>query len=347
MGKFKNWWNNKLKPWWNDKVVDNFHSETRDNGEGLGRFLNGVDNFWNRITGSGLTNAEREANKYSAAQAEEQYNREVEFYEKYQSPLAMMRQGVNPFSINGSTGGHTASGGSPSSVAPQGAEGLSGLMGLVQSIFGMAQQKRLNDSEIALNKSAVRRNDAESTEREINADTLRDMNVAEIMEKLSNIELNNSNIEHIASKILNTDADTDLKASQLAQVAAEIANTDVDTEVKRTQVSALLAQIAKDSKSLDVMKAQVALMATQAGVNRNESAFILQQIDNLHQDYEFNEILKGFEIMAAKRELGDDNFYNSKVLPSIKRTVDSLLGWWSGSSTIDLPQRKPSRIGYK
>lgn len=267
----------RFRNWWQDKIVDNFRSETRDDSEGMGRFLNGVDNFWNRITGSGLTDAEREANKYSAAQAEEQYNREVEFYEKYQSPKAMMQQGVNPFGINGSTGGHTASGGSPSSVSPQGAEGLGGMMSLVQSIFGMVQQKRSVDSEIALNKSAEQRNYSEANERNINSETLKDMNLATIMEKLSSVELNNSNIELIVSKIHNTDADTELKASQLAQVAAEIANTEADTEVKRTQVSALLAQIAKDSKSIDVMKAQIGLMATQAGVNRNESALILQQ----------------------------------------------------------------------
>lgn len=337
----------KFKKWWKDKIADNFHSETRDNSEGMGRFLNGVDNFWNRITGSGLTDAEREANQYSASQAEQQYAREVEFYEKYQSPKAMMQQGVNPFGLSGSAGGHSASGGSPTSVAPQGAEGLGGMMSLVQAIFGMVQQKRSVDSEISLNKSAEQRNFSEANERNINAETLKDMNLATIMEKLSNVELNNSNIELIVSKINNTDADTELKASQLVQVAAEIVNTEADTEVKRTHVSALLSQIAKDSKSIDVMTAQIGLMATQAGVNRNESALIIQQLHNLEQDYDFNEILKGFETMAAERELGDDNFYNSKLLPSIKRTIDSLLGWWSGSSTVDLPQRKPNRIGYK
>jgi len=143
----------RFKKWWKDKIGDNFHAETRDNNEGVGRFLNGIDNFWNRITGSGLTDAEREANAYSAAQAEEQYAREVEFYEKYQSPKAMASQGVNPFGLSGSAGGHSASGGSPQSVSPQGAEGLSGLFSLVSGIFGMVQDKRRTDSQVELNSA--------------------------------------------------------------------------------------------------------------------------------------------------------------------------------------------------
>lgn len=143
----------RFKKWWKDKIGDNFHSETRDNSEGVGRFLNGIDNFWNRITGSGLTDAEREANAYSAAQAEEQYAREVEFYEKYQSPKAMASQGLNPFGLSGSAGGHSASGGSPQSVSPQGAQGLSGILSLVSGIFGMVQEKRRTDSQVQLNSA--------------------------------------------------------------------------------------------------------------------------------------------------------------------------------------------------
>lgn len=328
-----------------------------DRKNGTGVFSDGMQqqlgSLVNSKTGAHLTGAQQEANAFSARMAEEEFARQEEFYLKYQSPQAMMRQGVNPFSLNGSAGGHSVSGGAPSSVSPS-APQSSNLFEIVQLLFGMQQQKRLNDSqikltdsEIALNDTAAQRNMAEVSERNINAETLKDMNLATIMEKLSQVDLNNSNIEFIAAKILNTNADTDLKVKQLSQIAAEIANTEADTDVKRTQISALMAQIAKDAKSLDVMKAQIALMATQAGVNRNQSALILQELDNLAQDYEFNEILKGFETLAAERELGEDNFYNSKLLPTVKRTVDSLLGWWSGSSTVELPQRKPNRIGYK
>ena len=163
----------------------------------------------------------------------------------------------------------------------------------------------------------------------------------------SDLELNSANVGLIASKVLNTDADTDLKIKQLDEVGARIANSEADTAYKQQQTSAVLVQMAKDAKSIDVFAAQIGLMATQAGVNRNQSSLIIQELHNLAQDYDFNELIRGFEIEAAERELGDDNFYNSKFLPVIKRTIDSVLGWWSGSSTIDLPQKKPARIGFK
>lgn len=348
MGKFKNWWNNSFRPWWQDKIADNFHIETRDNSEGMGRFLNGVDNFWNRITGSGLTDAEREANQYSAAQAEEQYNREVEFYEKYQSPKAMMSQGVNPFGINGSAGGHTASGGSPSSVSPQGAEGLSGIMGLVQSIFGMTQQKRLNDSEIELNRSATRRNDAESNEREINAETLRDMNVTEILEKLSNIQFNEENTKLITSKILNTDADTALKGEQLNKVVAEILNINADTNVKAEQLNVMLAQIANldadtavkrqqinnliydivvERKQIEVFTAQIGLMGTQAGLNKEMATKVDAEWRKLLQDTDHDEIMYAFEEILGRKEANVEAGYdpeNYANKPVMRRVINFL-----------------------
>lgn len=339
--------------WW-QYLLAAFGFPTFAGGHDMGGVVEDqIGSFINSKTGAHLTGAQQEANAFSARMAEEEYARQEEFYLKYQSPKAMLRQGVNPFGINGSAGGHVASGGAPSSVSP-GAPQASNLFDIVQLLFGMQQQKRLNDSQIELNDSAARRNDAESTEREINAETLRDMNATEIMEKLSRIDLNSSNVQLIASKILNTDADTDLKAQQLYLVASEIANTDADTDLKRMQISALLTQILKDSKSIEVMSSQIELMGAQANLYREQTNLtreqinlVVQDVENLKQDFDFNEVLKGFETMAAERELGADNFYNSKALPAIKRTIDSLLGWWSGSSTIDLPQRKPARIGYK
>lgn len=347
----------RFRNWWQDKIADNFHSVTRDNSEGVGRFLNGVDNFWNRITGSGLTDAEREANKYSAAQAEEQYNRELEFYEKYQSPKAMMQQGVNPFGINGSTGGHTASGGSPSSVSPQGAEGFGGMMSLVQSIFGMVQQKRSVDSEIALNKSAEERNYSEANERNINSGTLKDMNLATIMEKLSNVELNNSNVKLITSKIFNTDADTKLKERYAAKVVAEILNIEADTNVKAEQLNVMLAEIANlnadtdlkrkqfdklisdilvNDKQLDVFSAQIALMGTQAGLNRSEAVKVQAQWKKLLQDYGRDKVFNSLNAMILSRDATDANYRNPASYEGINREVRAFLNEFEDFFSLSL-----------
>lgn len=257
----------RFNNWWNDKVVDNFHSETRDNSEGVGRFLNGIDNFWNRITGSGLTSAEREANAYSAAQAEQEYAREVEFYEKYQSPKAQMQQGVNPFGVSGSTGSVSASGGSPSSVTPSGAEGLGGIMQLVQTIFGMTQQKRMNDSAINVNAAQARMYDADAQGKE-NAnsvfDVIHNLTVEEINSKIA---ANRQAIEESLQRIKESVSRVSLNNSQIEVNGSliQLHGSERDLNIAKTAIEKLNAQ--KMQEIMPFIKqrqqAEIALMNAQ------------------------------------------------------------------------------------
>lgn len=111
-----------------------------------------VGSLINSQTGAHLTGAQQEANEFSARMAEEEFARQEEFYLKYQSPKAMLRQGVNPFGINGSTGGQSVTGGAPTSVSASSPK-VPDLFTIVQMLFGMHQQKRLNDSEIQLREA--------------------------------------------------------------------------------------------------------------------------------------------------------------------------------------------------
>lgn len=104
----------------------NFDSETEGDTGGW--------NFWKKITGKGLTDAQKEANAYSARMAEDAFERQTEFYDKYQSTAAQIRQlkesGVNPFGI----GGGVSSQGPVSSSAPQSAQPASGSFSLLQGV---------------------------------------------------------------------------------------------------------------------------------------------------------------------------------------------------------------------
>lgn len=291
---------------------------------------------------------------WSSQEAERVRDWEEEMYAKYNSLSGKIAQaeqaGVNPMlAITGnavspmSANSSAPSGASAGSVGtPSGSAATAAFVDIIGQIMGVKKIK----SQINVDNALAEKYRKEAEGQGINNETLRDMNAVEIMSKLSEIEINTANVGLIASKVLNTNADTDLKIKQIDEVGVRIANSAADTVLKQQQTAAVLVQMAKDAKSIEVFTAQIGLMATQAGVNRNQSALIIQEIHNLAQDYEFNEIIKGFEIEAASRELGDDNFYNSKLLPVIKRTVESVLGWWSGSSTIDLPQKKPARIGF-
>lgn len=77
-----------------------------------------------RYTGSQLTGAEREANRFSANQAQLEREWQEKMYNQYESPAAMMRQyaeaGLNPALMYGGAGSPSPSfsGASPGSVSP-------------------------------------------------------------------------------------------------------------------------------------------------------------------------------------------------------------------------------------
>lgn len=149
-------WFDKLGSWLNK----GFHRSTREDN-GLGNFLNGIDNLWNRITGTGLTGSEREANEYSARQAELAFERESEFYEKNQSmsaQIAAQREaGINPFGINGSaSAGPVVNSSAPSSVTPTGSQGFDPLA-LAMQIARFKLEKSSVDADNQL-KSAQAHN---------------------------------------------------------------------------------------------------------------------------------------------------------------------------------------------
>lgn len=144
----KHTWFGRFGSW----LSDNF-SSTRRRDDGLGRFLDGVDNLWNSVTGSGLTGAQREANAYSASQAEAAFAREADFYEKQQSYKAQLNQaieaGANPFSVAGSPGASSGlASASPSSVTPQ--QDANKLLEFITGLYGLKLQKQQVEADANL-----------------------------------------------------------------------------------------------------------------------------------------------------------------------------------------------------
>lgn len=97
----------------------------------------------NRITGGNLTGAEREANEFSAQQAQVGRDWQEEMYNKYNSPQSLVDQyeqaGLNPaLMFGGSTPSMDTASSSPSSVSPSSAGGI---LGLLQSIVGLQTAK--------------------------------------------------------------------------------------------------------------------------------------------------------------------------------------------------------------
>lgn len=304
---------------------------------------------FNKVLGTGLTQAQYEQNEWnayeaalnrdfqheeallqrnwSAAEAERARDWNEEMYEKYNSLSGKIAQaekaGVNPmFAVTGDsvtpapTSSPMPSGSAAAGSAASGSlSATDSFVNLIGQLIGAQKLK----SEISVNESVAEKNRAEAEGSKINNESLRDMNAAEILAKLSQIDLNDANINLISSKIVNTDADTKVKGAQLGQIASQIANTNADTRVKVHQVGVLLTDIAKNNKSLDVMDAQIAEMLSNVGVNRAEVSKLSQEFRNLVQDHNINELESKLNDMLEPD--GSENFFEKfcyKLLAILK-----------------------------
>lgn len=115
--------------------------------DGIGE---GVNNVWNKYTGSALTGAEREANAFSAEQADKQRAWEEEMRNtSFQAQVKdMQAAGLNAalmYGGAGSSGATVPSSASPSSVSPSNGD-LSGLVGSILDIALLGAQKRNIDA---------------------------------------------------------------------------------------------------------------------------------------------------------------------------------------------------------
>lgn len=122
----------------------------------------GVDNWFTGVTGSALTPAQREANEFSAKQAELDYQRQVDFYEQFQSPSAMMAQyrdaGINPALMqNNSLQPSGVSGGAPGSVSPG---GVGNPLDMITSVLGLVNSVKQTNADVDLKESQAGLNDA-------------------------------------------------------------------------------------------------------------------------------------------------------------------------------------------
>lgn len=136
---------------WNnlDKFTDSI-------GDLLHVFSSGIMSWFKKVTGSGMTTSEQEIAATSLRNQQvlnqEEYERKIDFYERYESPAAQVRQykeaGLNPMLLAGSGAGASASGGVGSAgSAPAQSSSMTDILG---SILGFVFKKKQLDQEKAL-----------------------------------------------------------------------------------------------------------------------------------------------------------------------------------------------------
>lgn len=269
---------------------------------------------------------------WSSQEAERARDWQEEMNAKYNSISGKISQaeqaGVNPmFAVTGnavspaSASGSVPSGSAASAGMPSGASATGSFVDLVGNILGLSKLK----AEIANIEANTRKTTAEGVGQEISNETLRDMNVQQILESRSRILFNDENTKLVTSKILNTDADTEKKGAELGMIASSIANMDADTAVKQKQIDVMVMEIVRGYKSVDEMSASIALMASEAGLNRARAIEIGQSVRNMVQEYGHRDVVNSFEQMIYAGSASHANYRNPANYSGVNRVARQVL----------------------
>lgn len=285
---------------------------------GWGGILNNLSNLLNQIlrgdsmenlvkwlTHSGMTNEARETMDYQLANQQllnqEEYDRKIDFYERFESPEAQVRQykaaGLNPMLLAGSGAGASATGGvgspgSASAVADHGGN----LLSAIASIAGIVNQQkqlqiqeqdantRLYDAEtrrqqsvdyMAYLRSLTRKTDVESSQMEEMFPLKKENLIQQTNKLLEEIKSEPVQRALMQSGIdLNT-AEKALKYRQEAILAAQAKYSDryFKAVAELSEAQARLAEVQNDferrtlEKRISGLNAEVNDMIIQAGID--------------------------------------------------------------------------------
>lgn len=238
-----------------------------------------IDNLGKKYGGTGLTEREKEDadlqlhNQQTLNQ--EEYDRKVDFYNRFESPQAQVRQyeaaGLNPALMYQSGAGVSASGGigTPGSAASPQMEsgGLTALMGMVSTMAQMQALKRQTDADVRLKTSQAFGNELDNRWKDREHETQLRLREQEIDLKISMMHLNRQTLAKLCHE-------TEY-AQIMAQYAPELFQSQVDERTaaaENSRMSALLSQ--ERIKEVDSI-----ITRNQAEVNKIDA-----EVKQIHQN---------------------------------------------------------------
>lgn len=236
---------------------------------------NGLSSIGTRLTGSRLTGAEREANAFSAQQAQLARDYETQMSNtSYQRGVAdMQAAGVNPALMygQGAAGASTPSSPSPSSVNPADSEGPMGILNLIMSLKTWQQDIKHKSLENDLLESEIKNKDKDT---EVKSNTINQIqqNIEESKSRVDNNTVMYKVYEHQADYLKKqTDRYDEVVDSQIAM---NMAKAGLD-EKQQSVAEATYKRITEENKWISpINAAMVANYYATAGKTKEETRFI-------------------------------------------------------------------------
>lgn len=261
----------------------------------LGDYLSDVaSNYAKKYGETGLTDREKETVDYqTGAQTmlnEQEYDRKIDFYERFESPEARVRQfkeaGLNPMLLAGNGASVSASGGAGtpgSAAAPSSSEGgLASIIGTIMQVKNFKLQQQQARSEILERETRTSAQRIENKYREqrlamefekLKAE--RDKVVADTANVRANLPLILANTEYAQTMALYApeyfDATIGRERSEALRNASQV-------KLNEKEISNLDAVIKVHEKELHEIDAKIALMRSEAALNVSRKNLTEQEI---------------------------------------------------------------------
>lgn len=199
---------------------------------------NGLENLWNGFTGSDLTDSQvKEMDIQLANQRllnQEEYDRKVDFYNRFESPSAMVSQyqaaGLNPMLLaGGAHAGASASGGigSPGSAAgassPFAGNGLAALLEMATNYALKSKQLEIEGNRVDIERGHLD-NETSRTNAEVAGQNIENANLQEMF------DLRKLNLKADTSRILEQ---VNTEPVRRALYASNISVNEAETAIKK------------------------------------------------------------------------------------------------------------------